>query len=211
MDENERKAWWKEIYSIWNRICLFQFPELSEAVKIEKVNNKYNNSANDHLKYIWVPNDEIKFCLEAPSRYLFHNETTMKGAMKTLEHLTDAKEDSELLAAIWIFSFTKHLLHELRNEAEINKCEIKKINKSAQLVLCKKEIFWSAPMKCLLPEMCISNRLIEALETLNKSIVLELNALSISYILKKYSIVEIDLSTEYKSAWLKITNALSPV
>lgn len=184
LNENERK--WKEIYDQWDEICWSQFPELSKGVDVRKI--LIENSRCESIGYDWILNKEFENL--NPIKFMNCGNSINNGALQTLECLLEAKDDKELLGAIWIFAFTRYLLHELRHSELKNKDEIVRIKKSAEFFLIKRGFFWNTLMKVLLPEMCISNSLLEALTVINQSIILQLNALACSFIQAKYSIIE---------------------
>lgn len=186
MDLNENERPWKEIYDEWKKIYWYQFPELSKRIQVEKILVK--NSGSEFVGYDWISNKEFENL--NPIKFMHCGNSINNGALQTLKYLLEAKDDKELLAAIWIFAFTRYLLHELRHSELKNEDEFVRINKSAEFFLIERDFFWKKEMKVLLPEMCISNTLLEALPVINQSIILQFNALACSFILAKYSILE---------------------
>src|SRR5690625_867241 len=181
---------WNELYHAWE-FCVRRFAkELSEPVKFEHIKLEFNNPLYRIYGYDWIHKDEyekrVSFVTKDPAVFLVSGPSLNKGTLQTAQYLVEAKDDSELLAAIWMYAFVTDLLDD--HSGRFDGSRIASAVKVGVLQnLNKHNMRWYHSMRRLLPEDYFSY-LYDNLKVKNYETLIELSVISAKTIYNDYTV-----------------------
>ena len=112
-DENLSEIQWTEVYKKWRYLAEDICPDLLNSIEIELIKVDFEVENRIFCDFDWIEkkgyNRRIEYVKNNPVDYLVWNGSINKGSKHTVELLLHAKNDSELLAAIWISAFLKEI------------------------------------------------------------------------------------------------------
>jgi|SRR5690625_414612 len=145
---------WDEIYNQWKLEVKRKAPELLGPVKFEHIKFKFNHPTLRIYGYDWIHKDNyderISFVTGDPTGFLISGSSLNKGTLQTAEYLVKVDDDSELLAAIWIYAFIFDLRNKHVNLLD-NRRQVNAIKNGVIRKLIEENIRWHHSMRMLLP------------------------------------------------------------
>lgn len=183
---------WEEVYSNWNLIANRIAPELTESVTCNHINFEMDDNQLYIYGFDWLHKDEyddrINYITKEPRHFLYFGSTLNKGTLQTAQYLVEAKDNPELLAAIWIYSFVKDNMESSigRGSRWLSQLEL-----SVGLFLRENNKRWHHSMRRLLPNEYFTFLLYD-LNISSINTVLEMAVLSAKLVNNDYSIVLYD-------------------
>ncbi|WP_165768002.1 hypothetical protein [Virgibacillus indicus] len=108
---------WKDIYIFWKLLSDQIEPELIEPVSFKHIKFRYANTDYRIYGYDWLRKNEydgrIHHVTNDSFHFIYYGKSLNKGTLQTAKYLVEAKDDPELSAAIWLYSFVKDILNDL--------------------------------------------------------------------------------------------------
>lgn len=183
---------WENIWNHWKFFCRNNFPELLDSVHFKHILFTFNHDTFRIYGYDWVNKTEfenrIKYVTQDTLNFLYFGEKLNKGTIYTARALVEAKDNSELLAAIWITSYVKDHLNEFPCEWRGNGYRIlKQIEAQSLRILKENGVSWHHAMRKLLPEDYFST-LLDKIQMDDYEQMVEMAALNAALILSQYVI-----------------------
>lgn len=154
---------WEEVYKVWKYEAYSASTDLTSPITATEIFVDYKQEGYFY-GYDWRNNESannIKNLIATdPISFLLFAQPTNKGTLHTAQMLIEAK-DSEERAAIWIAATAKDLY-----EAHINKCvsrQAYRIYFAAVRFLNNRFFTWHHAMRNLVPEIMISNSVLNSI------------------------------------------------
>lgn len=184
---------WKDIFKDYEFIAKNISPDLLEPVDCKEIKFKYDGQYG--IKgFDWIHisdfDKRIKFVTEETNAFLYFGTSLNKGTLQTLEYLVGAKDNKEMIGAIWLYATLKELTDYLPENWRGKGFKIiSGAQNSIFSYLREHNITWHHAMKSLVPEMYFSYSILDnlVLEDLNQLI--EITVMNVSLVLENYSIV----------------------
>ncbi len=187
---------WDDIWNQWEYKAKNFYPELLEPVQLEHIEFLFDNSSLRIYGYDWIHKNDfserVSFVTTKPIEFLYFGKSLNKGTLYTAESLVGAKDNKEVLAAIWIYAFVKDQLDVLPESWRGNGYRIlKKIADETLQILNNYSISWYHSMRKLLPEDYFGS-LLDNIIIDDFSQVIDLAAISASLVNSHYLITLYD-------------------
>jgi len=184
---------WQEIFTCYKRLANRISPELLDQMDVIKINFKYEGKWQI-AGYDWIESTNydkrIHYITEQTDSFLYFGPSLKKGTLQTLEYLVDAKEDSEILAAIWIYATLKEVQNYIPDSWRGEGYRIiSKVEDAVFILLKENGIAWHHAMRSLVPEIYFSHSLLENITIDTLSTLIELIIINSAFIKKNYKIV----------------------
>ena len=185
---NYDKYKWKEIYNYCSYYAMtyLNFNSLKiETVEVEQLKDDYRIGGYDWdtIKNIEYKVDVIK---RSPSEFLVCCDSVNKGTLHTVKLLDNAKDDEERFA-IWLYAFTFELL-EYRMYPATREI-VQNIMLEARRFLDARVHLWHHSMKRLIPEIYISPKTFDVINTESFEPIVELALMNAMLIQNEYKAV----------------------
>lgn len=187
---------WQDLYDFWKTIAYNIAPELLTPISLNHIEFKYEETEVHIYGYDWVHKDNyenrINHVTKNSFSFLYFGGTLNKGTLQTAEYLVEAKDDNELVAAIWIYCFVKDILNYLPENLRGKgaRC-LRGIEASTLSKLSKKHMQWHHAMRNLLPETYF-DYVFEELEVKGYEAIIELALINAKLINSNYIITLYD-------------------
>ncbi|QKY70199.1 hypothetical protein [Lentibacillus sp. CBA3610] len=184
---------WKDIYVNWKLIAGRLAPELLEPVHLEHIKFQYEDTNHSIYGYDWIYKDDYKERINEVTKnsfsFLFFGDSLNKGTLQTADYLIKAKDDSELLAAVWLYSFITDILNDLPENLRGNSFRwLRAVQHGILSKLKDKNMLWHHSMRRLLPEFYFSY-VLDDLEIKGYDSIIELGVINAKLIKNHYVIV----------------------
>lgn len=194
-----RNTWYKnefeaeDVYKIWEKCCQEQFPNLLKKIEVKNIYFEYHEGGEfyglDYIKkerlaeHLWLMEN-------IPDDFLHQLNNNRVGTLETLDMLVEARDDTKMLATIWMCAFCLCMKENLPKEwcGKIYGA-INRIEKILPKTNDKMEIYWRHGTKRHLPEILYSKYIYENLKINTLEDLIEMIALNCAYILEEYDIV----------------------
>lgn len=184
---------WNRIYTSYERKAKNISPDLLEPVDMQEIKFEYDGQYNI-AGYDWIHilnfDKRIQFVTEKPTEFLLFGLSLNKGTLQTAQYLVGAKEDKELMAAVWLYSTLKEIEDYLpenwrgKGYRVLNGAE-----RETASFLRNNDITWHHAMKALVPEIYFTYDILEKLVLEELDTLIELTVINSTLIKKNYRIV----------------------